>query len=85
MAWDVIAMPCPLYLKEREPVPILQEAGWDPGPLWMGAENIALTVIRSPDCPSRRGSLYRLRYSGPLTALILYNVNISMDKYTKSV
>jgi hypothetical protein len=37
-----------------DPVPIVQEAGWAPGPVWMGAENLALTGIRSPDLPTRR-------------------------------
>jgi hypothetical protein len=26
---------------ERDPVPILQEAGWAPGPVWNGVENLA--------------------------------------------
>ena len=26
---------------EKDPVSILQEAGWTPGPVWMGAENLA--------------------------------------------
>jgi hypothetical protein len=26
---------------ERDPVPIVQEAGWAPGPVWTGAENLA--------------------------------------------
>ena len=30
-------MPRPLFT----PVPILQEAGWAPGPVWTGAENLA--------------------------------------------
>ena len=25
----------------KDPVPIVQEAGWDPGPVWTGAENLA--------------------------------------------
>ena len=25
----------------KKPVPIVQEAGWAPGPVWMGAENLA--------------------------------------------
>ena len=25
----------------KDPVPILQEAGWAPGPVWKGAENLA--------------------------------------------
>jgi hypothetical protein len=46
----------------KDPVPIVQEAGWDPGPVWTGAENLALTGIRSPDRPARSQTLYRLRY-----------------------
>ena len=29
----------------KDPVPIVQEAGWDPGPVWTGAENLAFTGI----------------------------------------
>jgi len=39
----------------------VQEAGWAPGPVWTGAENLASTGIRSPDRPARNQSLYRLR------------------------
>ena len=49
----------------KDPVPIVQEAGWFPGPVWTGAENIAPTWIRSPDRPDRSESLYRLSYPGP--------------------
>ena len=42
----------------KDPVPILQEAGWAPGPVWTGAENLASTGIRSPDRPTRSESLY---------------------------
>jgi hypothetical protein len=49
----------------KDPVPIVQEAGWAPGPVWIGAENLAPTGIRSPDLPARSESLYRLRYPGP--------------------
>ena len=46
-------------------LPIVQEAGWTPGPVWTGAENLVLTGIRSPDRPARSVSLYRLSYTGP--------------------
>jgi hypothetical protein len=46
--------PGPLYPREREPVPIVQETGWTPGPVWTRAENLAPTGIRSPDRPVRR-------------------------------
>jgi len=44
--------PAALY-PEKDLVPIVQEAGWAPGPVWTGAENLASTVIRSPDCGAR--------------------------------
>jgi hypothetical protein len=54
----------------KDPVPILYEAGWAPGPVWTGAENLAPpTGIRSPDHPARSASLYRLSYPGPLAAM----------------
>ena len=53
-----------LYLLERNPVPIVQEADWATGPVWTGAENLAPTGIRSPDHPVRIQSLYRLSCPG---------------------
>ena len=49
-------------LPRKNPVPIVQEAGWAPGPVWTGAENLAPTGIRSPDRPYLSQSLYRLSY-----------------------
>ena len=46
----------------KEPVPIVQEAGWAPGPVWTGVKNLAPAEIRSPDRPPHRQSLYRLCY-----------------------
>ena len=46
----------------KDPVPIVQEAGWAPGPVWAVAENLAPTGIRSPDRPARNQSLYQLSY-----------------------
>jgi len=47
---------------EKDPVPIVQEAGWTSEPVWTGTENLAPTGIRSPDYPARKQSLYRLCY-----------------------
>ena len=30
----------PLFTPGKDPVPIVQEAGWAPGPVWTGAENL---------------------------------------------
>jgi len=56
--WVVNATPRPLYPRERETVPNVQEAGCAPGPVWTGAENLAPTGIQTPDCPGHlvRGS-----------------------------
>ena len=34
-------MPRPLFTPGKDPVRIVQEVGWAPGPVWTGAENIA--------------------------------------------
>jgi len=54
--------PAALY-PGKDPVPIVQEAAWATGPVWIGAENLATTGIQSPDCPTRSQSLYQPRYS----------------------
>jgi hypothetical protein len=51
--WGVSVTPWPLFTPIKEPVPILQEAGW--------AENLAPNWFRSPDHPIRSQSLYGLR------------------------
>ena len=55
-------MPWPPLPPGKDPVPIVREAGWAPGPVWIGAENLAPTGIWSPDLPARNESLYQLRY-----------------------
>jgi hypothetical protein len=52
----------------KDPVPTVQEAGWDPGPVWTGAKNLAATGIGSQDRPARSELLYRLSYRGPCFA-----------------
>ena len=51
-----------LFTPGKDPVPFVQEAGWAPGPVWTGAENLAPTGIRSLNRPARSQSLYQLRY-----------------------
>jgi hypothetical protein len=46
-------------LPRKDPVPVVQEAGWAPGLVWTGAENLVPTRIRSLDRPARSQSLYR--------------------------
>jgi hypothetical protein len=58
----VSVTPRPVSTPGKDPVPIVQEAGWAPGPVWKGEENLAPTGIRSPDRPVRSQSLYRMSY-----------------------
>ena len=39
--WGVSVKPRPLFTPRKDPVPIVQEAGWAPGPVWTGAESLA--------------------------------------------
>jgi hypothetical protein len=45
----------------KEPVPIVYEAGWAPGPVSTGAENLAPTGIQSLDRPARTDWAIRAR------------------------
>jgi len=45
------------FYPKKYTVPTIQEAGWAPGPVWTGAENLAPTGIRSPNRPARSQSL----------------------------
>jgi hypothetical protein len=45
----------------KYPVPIIQEAGWAPGPVWTCAKNLAPTGIGSPDRPARSSFTSRER------------------------
>jgi hypothetical protein len=51
----------PHFTPGKEPVPILQEAGWIPGPLWTGGISPP-HWDSTPDRPTRSQSRYRLSY-----------------------
>jgi len=68
--WGVSVTTRPLFTPGKDPVLIVQEAGWAPGPVWTGAENLTPIGIRSPDRPAFSQSLYRLSYLGPHNGLI---------------
>jgi hypothetical protein len=59
--WVVCSTPRPYFTPGKDPVPIVQEAGWAPGLVWTGGKSRP-TGIRSPDCPAHSQSLYQLSY-----------------------
>jgi hypothetical protein len=69
---DVWSTPRPGRLYPgKDPVPIVQDAGWPSEPVWIGAENLAPTGIRSPDLPLRSNLLYRLHHPGSYKTLFI--------------
>jgi hypothetical protein len=72
MWWGVSVTPRPIFTSGKDMVPIIQEAGWAPGPVWTGPENLAPTGIRSPDRPARSQSLYCLSYMWPIVSHVRY-------------
>jgi len=78
----VSSTPRPRFTPEKDPVPILQEAGWAPGPVWTGgksrpyrdfilyssaANQISLGHLHMP-IVSKSGCLSLFEPSGPLQA-----------------
>jgi hypothetical protein len=68
----------------KDPVPIVQEAGWAPGPIWTGGQSRPVGVL-SPDRPARSQSLYRLRYPAhiqcrPVNIFQDHTLNSSVSK-----
>ena len=59
--WVVSSTPQPHFTPGKEPVPILQEAGWTPGPVWTGGKSRP-HWDSIPDCPARSQLLYQLSY-----------------------
>jgi len=76
--WGVSITLRMLFTPGKDPVPIVQETGWAPGPVWTGAENLAPTGIWSLDHPALSQSLYRLSYPAhdheDKGTIILHNV-----------
>ena len=73
MGWVVSSTPRPHFTPRKDPVPILQEAGCAPGPVWTGGKSRP-NRDSIPDRPARSQSLYRLSYP-------THNVNNSNNKW----
>ena len=58
----VVSSTSRLYLTPwKDPIPILQEGGWAPGPVWTGGKSRPHRDL-IPDHPARSQLLYRLSY-----------------------
>ena len=59
--WVVSSTARAHFTPGKDSVPILQEPGWSPGPVWTGGKSLPHRDS-IPDCPARSRSLYRLSY-----------------------
>ena len=69
--WVVSSTPRPPFNPGKDPVPILQEAGWAPGPVWTGGKSRPHRDS-IPDRPARSQSLLyyrRIKYN-----IVHYNI-----------
>ena len=65
----VSSTPRPYFTPGKDPVPILQEAGWAPGPVWRGGKS-RRHRDSIPDRPARSQSLYTLSYPAHISIYI---------------
>ena len=82
------------FTSGKDPVPIIQKAGWAPGTSGLVRKISPPTGIRSPDRPARRKSLYRLSCRGPHRFLVrsekfpflpnVWGPSISLVKYRRT-
>jgi len=63
--WVVSSTPRPHFTPGKDPVPIVQEAGWAPGPVLIGGKSRP-HGDSIPYCPARSQSIYRLSYRAHL-------------------
>ena len=61
----VSSTPRPHFTTGKDPVPIVQEAGWAPGPVWTGGKSRPHRDS-IPNRPADRQSLYGLSYPAQL-------------------
>ena len=65
--------PRPHFTRGKDPVPILQEAGWAPGQVWTGGKSRPHRDS-IPDCPARSQSLYRLNHPAHFKYMYIKNI-----------
>jgi hypothetical protein len=84
--WGVSMTPRPLFTSGKNPVLIVQEAGWVPGPVWADTENLAPNGIRSPDRPTRSQEFaLQLRKKQAKTSVRVRKTSVRLRKTSVTV
>ena len=74
----------PHFTSGKDPVPILQETGWAPRPVWTGGKSRPHRDS-VPDRPARSQSLYRLSYPAHSSSNVAHIItHISGGKFHKT-
>jgi len=66
--WVVSSTPWPHFTLGKDPVPILQKAGWAPGSVWTGRKSYP-HQDSTPNRPAHSQSLYQLSYPAHIVGL----------------
>ena len=79
----------PHFTPGKDPVPILQEAGWAPGPVWTGGKSRPHRDS-IPDRPARSQLLYRLSYPARIVETkflmtLIWRPHISHNPYPSTL
>ena len=77
--WMVSSTPRPHFTSGQDPVPILQEDGWAPGPVWTGGKSRPHRDS-IPDRPARSQSPYRLSYRAH-TQQFMFLLNVPLKGF----
>jgi len=75
--WVVSSTPLPHFTPRKDPVPILQEAGWAPGPVWKGRKPRPHRDS-IPDRPARSQSLYWISYPAHTELYVLITLQLGL-------
>ena len=70
----VSSTPRPHFTSGKDPVLILKEAGWAPGPVWTGGKSRPHRDS-IPDRPARSQSLYRMSYWAHKPMLVFVQIS----------
>ena len=77
--WVVNSTPWPHFTPGKDPVPIVQEAGWAPGLVWTGGKSRPHRDL-IPDHPACSQSLYQLSYPAHFGFIVVQSKPVAWSR-----